>query len=288
MPGRGSTTFKRSMFWMGASLTAVLVGLVMITHEQHAHDVCAASIHGLSRNLTQAPPSCGFADTVYWAGMVIFVAGAVSLIGAMWSAATTLSGAIHIRGKVVPRTRIWSSSPKPHTAESPPAFQQHPTPAWLSKLAAPVPFEVPARRRYSNPTPAYRSALSATNTADIRPTPSPEYFVAVPGAVRVVASRGTVQFIPVQTEEQFVFTPSNAELVLTPSARDTAFTPTAEQAPPYSSPVVPAPVESAPVASAPPVPAPLPAPAWYPDPERPDAIRWWDGSRWGESRLRQA
>jgi hypothetical protein len=28
-----------------------------------------------------------------------------------------------------------------------------------------------------------------------------------------------------------------------------------------------------------------PQPAWYPDPERPDGIRWWDGENWGESRI---
>ena len=125
------------MFWIGASLAALLVGLAMLMHEQHAHDVCAASIHGLSRKLLQTPPACGFADTVFWAGMVVFFAGAVSLIAAMWSGVTILSSSFHIKGRPTRRTRIWSSheplAPVNHGAGLTPV-----PPLWLSKLASPL------------------------------------------------------------------------------------------------------------------------------------------------------
>jgi hypothetical protein len=256
MPRRGSTTFRRSMFWIGASLAALLVGLAMLMHEQHAHDVCAASIHGLNRKLLQTPPACGFADTVFWAGMVVFFAGAVSLIAAMWSGVTILSSSFHIKGRPTRRTRIWSSheplAPLNHGAGLQPA-----PPLWLSKLASPAPFEVPARRQNGDLAGGGRTTSSAPVTDDINPSIH-EQIETNRGAVRVVATQGTVQFVPSQGTVDNEPTQGTEQTVLAPS-------------------IVQTPVNS----------APLPAPAWYPDPELTDAIRWWDGNRWGESRPMQ-
>jgi hypothetical protein len=256
MPRRGSTTFRRSMFWIGASLAALLVGLAMLMHEQHAHDVCAASIHGLSRKLLQTPPACGFADTVFWAGMVVFFAGAVSLIAAMWSGVTILSSSFHIKGRPTRRTRIWSSheplAPVNHGAGLTPV-----PPLWLSKLASPAPFEVPARRQNGDLAGSGRPTSSAPVTDDINPSIH-EQIETNRGAVRVVATQGSVMFVPSEGTVRIEPTPDAGQTVLASS----------NVAAPVSWP-------------------PRPAPAWYPDPEVPDAIRWWDGNRWGERRSRQ-
>jgi Protein of unknown function (DUF2510) len=255
MPRRGSTTFRHSMFWIGASLAALLVGLAMLMHEQHAHDVCAASIHGLNRKLLQTPPACGFADTVFWAGMVVFFAGAVSLIAAMWSGVTILSSSFHVKGRPTRRTMAWSSrehhAPVNQGAGLPPA-----SPLWLSKLASPAPFEVPARRHNGDQATTDRSTSSAPDTGDIN-LPTSEQMESNRGSVRVVATQGTVTYVPSQGTVRVEPTRDAEQTVLDPS-------------------FVQAPVRS----------APRPVPAWYPDPEVPDAIRWWDGNRWGESRPR--
>jgi hypothetical protein len=244
------------MFWIGASLAALLVGLAMLMHEQHAHDVCAASIHGLNREFLQTPPVCGFADTVFWAGMVVFFAGAVSLIAAMWSGFTTLSSSFHIKGRPTRRTGIWSSREQLAPVNQGAGLQPAP-PLWLSKLASPAPFEVPARRHNGDLAGENWPTSSATTTEDIK-SPIPDHIEPNRGAVRVVATQGTVQFVPSQGAVRFEPTQGTEQTVLAPS-------------------IVATPVSS----------SPRPAPAWYPDPEVPDAIRWWDGNRWGESRPRQ-
>jgi hypothetical protein len=58
-----------------------------------------------------------------------------------------------------------------------------------------------------------------------------------------------------------------------------------EQARAVEMPAQQAPIAPRPEAVDPPSPPQsTPQPAWYPDPEQPDAIRWWDGENWGESR----
>jgi hypothetical protein len=180
MPGRGRKTFKHLAFWAGASLTALVIGLAMILHEQPAHDVCAASIHNLGRSPPNLHPVCGFADTVYWAGFVILVVSAVSLIGAAKSAIPLLSRSMSTRNRPTPTTRNWSPSRETRTSVNP-TTTSLPAPAAWFRPTGPAPFELPGRQ-------------------------------------------------PVAT-------------------------------------------------------ASVPPPAWYRDPDNPDAIRWWDGSSWGESRL---
>jgi hypothetical protein len=179
MPGRGSRTFKYLALWTGASLTGLLVGLVMILQEQRAHDACAASIHNGGHSPTQPPPVCGFADTVYWAGFVILVVCAVSLIGASKSAIPLLSRSMSTRNRRTSGTRNWSPSQETSVSVNP-TTSTLPAPTGWFRPTGPAPFELPARERVA--------------AASVAP------------------------------------------------------------------------------------------PAWYRDPDNPDAIRWWDGSSWGESR----
>jgi hypothetical protein len=188
--------------------------------------------------------------------MVVFFAGAVSLIAAMWSGVTILSSSFHIKGRPTRRTRIWSSheplAPVGHGAGLAPA-----PPLWLSTRASPAPFEVPARRQNGGLATRDRSTSSAPVTEDINPS-IPEHAESNRGAVRVVATQGTVMFVPSQGTVRIEPTRDAEQTVLASS----------NAAAPVSSP-------------------PRPAPAWYPDPKVQDAIRWWDGNRWGESRPRQ-
>jgi hypothetical protein len=223
MPGRGVSTFRQSASWIAGSLVALFVGLVMFMHEQHAHDVCVTSIRVIGRSFAQPPSSCGFADTAYWSGVVVFLAGAISLIGAMWSGFSALSGSGHLRGRV--------SWPSGHGPAASPDLAAHGLPEpkpWLT-LTSPAPFEAPKRQ-----------------------APQPQ--AVLPQAVMPQTQQtGSASGAAVKTEAR----------------------PVAVSAP------APQPVDV--VTS-----APQPAPAWYPDPNDPAAIRWWDGAKWGESRPRPA
>lgn len=237
MPGRGSSTFRQSALWIAASLVALIAGLIMLMHEQHAHDMCSASIHGIGRLSASSPPDCGFADTVYWAGMVVFLSAAVSLIGAMWSGVATLSSAAHLKARI-----NWSSQHDSLAPADRVTFGQLEPPAWLS-LTSPAPFEAPKRRQtngassqtaHSQTVPS--QTLPSTPRASQSPSPS--------RSATVMADATTVPSAPGQALQSAPRTPAATAV--------------------------------------------LPAPAWYPDPQDPQAIRWWDGTRWGESRPRTA
>ena len=225
MPGRGTSTFRQSAVWIAASLVALVAGLTMLMHEQDVHDICAASIHGVGRLSAKSPADCGFADTVYWAGMVVFLSATVSLIGAMWSGVATLSSAAHLRSRL-----NWSSPHDLHARADPVTLRHLEPPAWLS-LTSPAPFEPPKRGQ-----------MNGASSLTLPPVPQASQSLS--------ASRDA----PVKAG---------------------ATSPPSSPAPDPQSPSTP-----------PATTAVLPASAWYPDPQNPNAIRWWDGTRWGESRPR--
>jgi hypothetical protein len=78
-------SIRQSAWWAGGGIGVVVVGLVMILHERHSHDSCIVStfLHGQDVAPT---PSCGFVDTVYWAGVVLLIMGSLFLAGALGNA----------------------------------------------------------------------------------------------------------------------------------------------------------------------------------------------------------
>jgi hypothetical protein len=78
----GSTSNRgRSVYWLSGGIAILVVGLVMTLHERTTHDSCVALLHDLGKTPLQTPPSsCGFADTVYWAGFLFIIAAALTLL----------------------------------------------------------------------------------------------------------------------------------------------------------------------------------------------------------------
>jgi hypothetical protein len=196
-PDRGSS---RSLKWAGIGAAVVLISLVIVLHEQQAHDACIAALHLPGKRVVPRPDNCGFADTTFWAGMLLLVTGSLFTLGAASTAITTSRWWIHPPSG--PTRKI--KSPKRPGDRAPDSSQPVATGLGGGRFAV-APFEPPARE----------------------PTEMPE-----------------TDQIP---DSQALKTVKH-------------------QTPPrYGAP---------------------PAPSWYSDPDQPDAIRWWDGSSWGESRLR--
>ena len=212
MAVRGRGRSLRPALWAGAGLAVALIGLFTSMHESSAHDACVALAKGLPSGSNRTGLNCGFANTVYWAGIVVLIAGALSCIAAAGSAISITAKA---RGASARSTRRPEGSKAFGQTIDPtdpvtrwqldPATDWRPGPAgWQAGPATAVPFVPPIR----DSEDAAGASLARTNTL-----------------AEVAAER-------------------------------------------------PAPAPS---------PEP-PPPAWYADPERKDAIRWWDGSTWGESR----
>ena len=85
MAVRGRVRFLHSALWAGAGLFLTLVGLFMSLHESAAHDACVGLARGIHERTGQTGLDCGFTDTVYWAGIVILAAGALSTIATVGS-----------------------------------------------------------------------------------------------------------------------------------------------------------------------------------------------------------
>lgn len=75
-----SPFIRRSAVNSGLSLAATVTGLALVLAESGGHKACVAILRDTTASLGAAP-NCGFADTTYWAGIVVLVAGALALIG---------------------------------------------------------------------------------------------------------------------------------------------------------------------------------------------------------------
>ena len=206
--GRGR--FLHSAAWAGAGLLVALAGLFMSLHENAAHDACVGLAQGLRRGIVQTGLNCGFTDTVYWAGIVILIAGALSTIataGAAVSSATRSGRAsdrsnLRVKGRQLKGQTGFEHAVDPTDPVTrwklDPATNWRPGPAgWHAGPSVAEPF-VPPVRHSDDPEPPSFPRSSALGE----------------------------------------------DIVITA----------------------------------------LPPPAWYSDPDRGDAIRWWDGESWGESR----
>lgn len=217
---RDRTTAMRSALWAGACLAVAFVGLYMCVHESGGHDACLDLPQRLRRGVNPTGVNCGFTDSVYWAGIVILIAGALSSVAA---AASAISTAMKARGaNAHPNSRNNGVKAFGHAIDPmdpttrwqlDPATDWRPGPAgWHAGPSVAVPFVPPVRH------PEDMSSVSFARTNRLA--------------------------------DDIALTPSSNLALLEPS------------------------------------PAFPPPPAWYPDPERPDAIRWWDGRAWGESRIK--
>ena len=168
MAVRGRDKFLHSVLWAGAGLLVALAGLLTSLHESGTHDTCVRLAHGIREGIGQTGLNCGFTDTVYWAGIVILAAGALSAVATGGAAISTATKSRRASGRSEVRLEGWKG------------FEQ------------PVDPMDPATRRRLDP--------ASTLAEDMMPTSHPP-------------------------------------------------------------------------------------PAWYTDPEQNEAIRWWDGQSWGESRL---
>lgn len=221
----GKSRSMRSALWAATSVVVALIGLVMSTHESGAHDKCVAMAQGLLRGISQSGLNCGFSNTVYWAGIVILVAGSLSTVAVAGSAISTATNVRRVGTHVNRRLSGWKDSGRNIDPTDPatrwqldPATDWRPGPAgWQAGPAAADPFVPPVRR--------------TEDTEEIAGTASEQSKMVAEDIV--LSSRSNLAVL----EEQ---APTSHLL--------------------------------------------LPSPAWYPDPQRPEAIRWWDGQSWGESR----
>jgi hypothetical protein len=214
--------------WGGGGLVVGLIGLFMFLHERTSHDTCAAISRGLRTGFVQVGLNCGFSDTVYWAGIVICVAGFVSLI-AIAGSAISVAAKARARNRR-PQGRLKSRNALRHIDPTDPvtrwrldpATDWRPGPAgWHAGPNVAVPFVPPVRD---------------VEETDISPSPGK---ITAAGDITITSRNGVVLL------EQ---SPAPVADLVASERR-----------------------------------APLPTPAWYPDPDNPDAIRWWDGESWGES-----
>ncbi len=161
----------RSVLWAGASFAVALIGLFTAMHESAAHGACAAAVKGIAIGVNHAGLNCGFSDTSYWAGIVICLAGFLSLIATAGSAIST-----ETKARALSRTRQGLSNRRNASGQIidptdpatrwrlDPATNWRPGPAgWHAGPSAAAPFVPPVR----HPEDAGGSAFgSGSNSAE--------------------------------------------------------------------------------------------------------------------------
>ncbi len=249
MAFRSTARTLRSALWAGASFAIGLIGLVISMHESGAHTTCSALVKGIGAPIDHPGLNCGFSDTLYWAGIVICAAGFLSLIA-------TARSAISTANKARARNRTRNGPSKGLDASGQIVDPTDPATRW--RLDTATNWRPGPAGWHAGPAVAAPFVPPVRRAADAPGSP--------PGAGSVIAE--DIAYSPRPDLAQ-----SNVALLET---APTSATDNSEQA-----------VALLPAGTATDQPSStpsglLPPPAWYPDPDCPGSIRWWDGNRWGE------
>jgi hypothetical protein len=142
MAARSTNNWGRLAYSLSGGLVVLVVGLVMTLHEKSRHDSCIALIRDLGKSQLQNTKSCGYADTVYWAGILFIIGGALTLLFTFWfsfghqlrQGSGNLRGARRNARVVAPIQREWQPSlpsrPRPTPLVTVPPQNAAPRPAW--------------------------------------------------------------------------------------------------------------------------------------------------------------
>jgi len=143
MAASPTNNLGRLAYSLSGGVVVLVVGIVMTFHEKSQHDSCIALIRGLGKSQIQNTKSCGYADTVYWAGILFIIAGSLTLLFNLWfsfghqlpKVSGNLRGARPTARVVTPIQREWQPSlpsrPRPAALVTvPPQKAAAPPPAW--------------------------------------------------------------------------------------------------------------------------------------------------------------